>query len=110
MRTGRPVGGGLVLKPTGSCRPALTGGGIALLSSIGNSGFCLLDELLVLRLERLPSSARSSSSSASALLTSGIVPLLVAVSAALDLVRGLLFGACALVESAFLCFAALVTL
>ena len=92
--------------PTGSCKPPLAGGGIALLSSVLMSGCCLFDELFVLRFERPPSSIVSSLSSVSALLMVGIAPLVVATSAAFDLVLGRLFDA--LVESAdaadFFCF------
>ena len=92
--------------PTGSCNPPLTGGGIALLSSILRSGRCLLEELLVLRIGRPPSSAMFPLSSLSPLLILGIAPLVVGPSVALDLVLGRLLDA--LVESAdtadFLCF------
>ena len=92
--------------PTGSCKPPLAGGGIALLSSVFKSGLCLLEELFVLRLMRPPSSTAFSLSSASALLILGIAPLLVRPSAALDLVLGRLLDA--LVRSAdaayFFCF------
>lgn len=92
--------------PTGSCKPPLAGGGIALLSSVFKSGLCLLEELFVLRLMRPPSSTVFSLSSASALLILGIAPLPVGPSAALDLVLGRLLDA--LVGSAdaadFFCF------
>ena len=106
IRTGRPVGGGLVWNPTGSCKPPLTGGAIASLSSASKSGRCLWEELFVLRFVRPPSSIVFSLSSASTLLILGIAPLLVGQSAAVDLVLGRLLDA--LVESAdaadFLCF------
>ena len=84
-------------KPTGSCKPPLAGGGIALLSSTFKSGRFLFDELFVLRLVRGPSSTSSSPSPTSTLVT---VPLLVGPSAALDLVLGRLLGAFAVSAAA----------
>lgn len=86
MRTARPVGGGFVWYPTGSCRPPLPGGAIAWLSSTSTSSWSLLEELLPLRFGRSAVSAPASSSG-------GEVPLLVGVSAvALDRVLGLFVG------------------
>ena len=90
--------------PTGSCKPPLAGGGIALLSSVLKSGRCLLERLLVLRFERPPSSIVFSLSSTSALLILGTGPL-AGPSVALDLVFDRLLDT--LLESAdsadFLC-------
>jgi len=108
MRTGRPVGGGFVVKLIGSCKPPFTGGGIALLSSAFEAGPCFFEELFDLRFDRELSSGIVSLSSASEVLMLGAVPLVVTTSAALDLVRGRLVGA--LAASFFLCFTALVTL
>lgn len=79
----------MVWKPTGSCKPPFTGGGIALLSSSWPSACSLAVVLFVLRLVRVPIAASEPSPSSSI-----TVPLLAKFSgaAALDLVRGRFAG------------------
>lgn len=98
MRTARPIGGGFVWYPTGSCRPPLPGGAIALLSSASASSWSLAEKLLPVRLRRFVISVPSSAS--------GDVLLFVAVSAVvLDRVLDLFVGGSVVLtdETDFLC-------